>query len=384
MTTLETGVWIRLSNKLEALLQTRPATPFLAIDLDLVRRKYGDLRANFARAVIHYTVKANPAPGIISTLAALGAHFDIGSRAELDLCLGQNVTPERISFGHTVKKAADIAYAFERGVRWFGFDSEAELEKLAQHAPGAGVLCRVQTTGEHADWPVSRKFGCVPEMALDLLTRSRDRGLVPLGVSFHVGSQQTDPSQWRAPLMEAATLYRELGRRGIDLPRIDIGGGFPAQYRGRIAPLDRYAGMIHRALADAFGVSCPAVTIEPGRAVVAEAGVIQSEIVLIAHKSPDAGTRWVYLDIGKFGGLTETLDECIRYRLRTPRTGQTGPVILAGPTSDSQDILYEHTAYDLPLTLAIGDRVEILNAGAYTSGFASAFNGFPPLRTYCL
>jgi ornithine decarboxylase len=384
MMTLETGSFVRLSHKLETFLLTRPGTPFLAIDLDLVRRKYEDLRSCFPRAAMHYAVKANAAPSVIATLAALGSSFDVGSRAELDVCLAQQVGPERISFGHTAKKAADIAYAFARGVRCFGFDSEGELDKLAQHAPGAGVMCRLQTTGEHADWALSRKFGCVSEMALDLLVRSRECGLDPLGVSFHVGSQQTDPSQWREPLMDAATLYRELARRGIELPRIDIGGGFPAQYRGRITPLDRYAGVIHRALADAFGLSCPAVMIQPGRAIVADAGVIESEIVLIARKSPDAASRWVYLDIGRSGGLTETQDECIRYRLRTPRTGQTGPVILAGPTSDSADMLYEHTAYDLPLSLEVGDRVEILSAGAYTSGYASSFNGFPPLMTYCL
>jgi len=165
---------------------------------------------------------------------------------------------------------------------------------------------------------------------------------------------------------------------------INIGGGFPAQYRGRIAPLDRYAGVIHRALADTFGLSCPALMIEPGRSLVADAGVIQAEVVLIARKSPDADARWVYLDIGRFGGLAETQDECIRYRLRTPRTGPTGPVILAGPTCDSADILYEHASYHLPLTLECGDRIEILNAGAYTSSYASAFNGFPLLRTHCL
>jgi ornithine decarboxylase len=125
--------------------------------------------------------------------------------------------------------------------------------------------------------------------------------------------------------------------------------------------------------------------IEPGRFLVADAGVIQSEVILIAHKSRQDLRRWVYLDIGKFGGLAETMDECIKYRLRTDRSGPMGSVILAGPTCDSADVLYEKSSYALPLDLAIGDRIEILSAGAYTSSYASVgFNGFPPLRTYCL
>jgi ornithine decarboxylase len=383
---VDTGssAWNRLTDKLDAFLRTRPDTPFLAMDLDIIRRKYADLRAWFPRTTMHYAVKANDAPAVLATLSACGASFEVGSRGELDQCLAQGIAADRIAFGHPIKKSADIAHAYASGVRCFGFDSEPELEKLAQHAPGAGVLCRLQTSSEHAEWSPSRKFGCVTEMALELLVRSRARGLDPLGVAFHVGSQQPDPSQWRQPLADAATLYRAAARRGITLSRINIGGGFPAQYRGCILPLDRYAGPIHRALADAFGVSCPTVMIQPGRALVAEAGVIQTEVVLVTRKDPAAPTRWVYLDVGKFGGLAETQDECIRYRMRTSRTGPTGPAILAGPTSDSLDILYEHTGYELPLALEAGDRIEILSAGAYTSSHASTFNGVPPLRLYCV
>ena len=118
---------------------------------------------------------------------------------------------------------------------------------------------------------------------------------------------------------------------------------------------------------------------------MAEAGVIQSEVVLVSRKSRKDETRWVYLDVGKFGGLAETLNESIKYPLRTSRMGAPGPVVLAGPTCDSADILYEKTPYRLPLDLDAGDRVEILLTGAYTSSYASVgFNGFSPLRTHCL
>ena len=206
-----------------------------------------------------------------------------------------------------------------------------------------------------------------------------------MGVTFHVGSQQTDPTQWRKPLREAAGLFRKLARQGIALDTVNIGGGFPVPYERMVPPVSSFAHAISEAMTDAFGASHPKLMLEPGRSLVAEAGVIQSEVVLVSRKSRHDQTRWVYLDVGKFGGLAETLDESIKYRLRTARTGATGPVVLAGPTCDSADILYEKTGYELPLNLECGDRLEILNTGAYTSSYASVgFNGFPPLRTFCL
>jgi len=374
-----------LSPKLEQFLASRPETPFLALDLDSVRNKFLELQKEFPQAAIHYAVKANPAPAIIQLLATLGSRFDIASRYELDLCLSQGVPAAWLSYGNTVKKSVDIAYAFGCGVRLFAFDSEAELEKLSRHAPGAGVQCRLLSQGKNADWPLSRKFGCDLGMAYELLLKSRDLGLSPLGVTFHVGSQQTDPQQWVEPMNQAAELYRQLGRRDLELGWINIGGGLPATYQGTLVPLSCYAQTIRQSLHHSFGAAPPYVMIEPGRFLVADAGVIQSEVILVAHKSREDVRRWVYLDIGKFGGLAETMDECIKYRLRTHRDGPMGSVILAGPTCDSADVLYEKTSYELPLDLAIGDRVEILSAGAYTSSYASVgFNGFPPLATFCL
>jgi ornithine decarboxylase len=374
-----------LTPTLEQFLASRPETPFLALDLERVRHKYLELQGEFPHAAIHYAVKANPAQEIIQLLATLGSRFDIASRYELDLCLSLGVPATWLSYGNTVKKDLDIAYAFGCGVRLFAFDSEAELEKLGRHAPGAGVQCRLLSQGKSADWPLSRKFGCDLPMAYELLLKSRALGLTPLGVTFHVGSQQTDPQQWVEPMQQAAELYRQLRRQGLELEWINIGGGLPATYQATLLPFSRYAQTIQQALQQSFGVPTPQLMIEPGRFLVADAGVIQSEVILVAHKSREDVRRWVYLDIGKFGGLAETMDECIKYRLRTHRDGPTGPVILAGPTCDSADVLYEKTSYELPLDLAIGDRIEILSTGAYTSSYASVgFNGFPPLRTYCL
>ena len=206
----------RLTDKLEAFLRTRPETPFLAMDGDVVLSRYLTMRACFPSATIYYAVKANPVPDLVALLAAVGAGFDISSRHELDLCLSLNVATQQLSYGSPLKSADDIAYAYKHGVRCFAFDSQTELEKLALHAPGAGVMCRLLTSGEFADWPLSRKLGCDAEMAGDLLLESRNLGLDPLGVMFHVGSQQTDP-HWQKPVREAASIAHHLAALGIQL-----------------------------------------------------------------------------------------------------------------------------------------------------------------------
>jgi len=374
-----------LTAKLERFLLSRPESPFLAVDLDVIHAKYSELCQHFSDAAIYYAVKANPAQEVVALLAGLGSNFDIASRAELELCLALGVHPSRLSYGNTIKKAVDIEYAFAHGVRRFAFDSEEELRKLAKYAPWSAVMCRLQTSGENAGWPLSRKFGCDLEMAAHLLLLSRELGLRPTGVSFHVGSQQTDPTQWKKPLKEAAGLFRKLARHDIALDTVNIGGGFPVPYEGEVPPVCEFASAISEAMKCAFGESQPKLMLEPGRSLVAEAGVIQSEVVLVSRKSLRDLVRWVYLDVGKFGGLAETLDESIKYRLRTARQGTPGPVVLAGPTCDSADILYEKAGYQLPVDLACGDRIQILNTGAYTSSYASVgFNGFPPLRTFCV
>lgn len=375
----------RISEKTQRFLLSCRDTPFLAMDLDLVAAKYAQLRTTFPHIDIHYAVKANPASEIVALLALMGACFDVASRCELDLCLSVGVLPSRLSFGNTIKKASDIAYAYDQGVRLFAFDSEAEIRKLALHAPRAAVVCRIQVNCENAGWPLSRKFGCDPDMAVELLCLSHTLGLQAAGVSFHVGSQQTDPAQWRKPLVQSAWLFARLAERGIRLDTVNLGGGFPVPYEKEVPSLGEYAWAINQAVDEAYGSSRPRLMLEPGRSLVGEAGVIQTEVVLVSRKSNDDDKRWVYLDVGKFGGLAETMDESIRYPLCTPRHGPCGPVILAGPTCDSVDILYEKCPYFLPLDLQCGDRVEILNTGAYTSSYSSVgFNGFSPLRTYCL
>jgi len=181
-------------------------------------------------------------------------------------------------------------------------------------------------------------------------------------------------------------MFSLLAQADINLRMVNIGGGFPAQYRGEVSPIANYAAAVTTALTRHFGNHLPEVIVEPGRSLVGDAGVIQSEVVLISDKGDGDGKRWVYLDVGKFNGLAETMDESIKYRIETPgRNGPSAPVVIAGPTCDSADILYEKTQYKMPLSLSVGDKVEIVSTGAYTASYASVgFNGFAPIRTYCI
>ncbi|MBV9825675.1 MAG: type III PLP-dependent enzyme [Alphaproteobacteria bacterium] len=376
-----------MNNKIARFLaDNAPATPCLVVDLDVVGQAYDVLTRYLSVANVYYAVKANPAPEIVTMLAQRGSNFDVASLGEIELCLGNGATPDRISFGNTIKKERDIAYAYAAGVRLFAFDSEPELQKLARVAPGARVFCRILVSCEGAEWPLSRKFGCDPAMAVDLLAKARDLGLDPYGVSFHVGSQQTDLGQWDKAIGVVARMFTLLAETDINLRMVNIGGGFPAQYRGKISNVAQYAQAVTDALTKHFGNQLPDVIVEPGRSLVGDSGVIQSEVILISDKGDGADKRWVYLDVGKFNGLAETMDESIRYRIEAPaRQGAPRPVIIAGPTCDSADILYEKTEYRLPGDLQVGDKVEILSTGAYTASYASVgFNGFPPLRTYCI
>ncbi len=361
-------------------------TPCLVVDLETIAEAYDTLHWHLPLAKIYYALKANPAPPIIAMLAQKGSNFDVASRSEIELCLEHGIDAGRLSFGNTIKKEKDIAFAYEAGIRYFAFDSEDELLKLARSASGARVFCRILVSSTGAEWPLSRKFGCAPEMAFELLRKARALGLSPYGISFHVGSQQTDVAQWSGAIQSAARLFSLLAEADINLRLINIGGGFPAHYRGEVPAIEDYARAIMEAITRDFGNDLPEILVEPGRSLVADAGVIESEVVLISRKTASEDRRWVYLDVGKFNGLAETMGESIKYRIETPgRNGPSGPVILAGPTCDSADILYEETEYRLPLSLEIGDKVGILSAGAYTASYASVgFNGFSPIRTYCI
>ncbi len=360
-------------------------TPFLVVDKASVGDAYDELHGAFPFARIYYAVKANPAPDIVSLLRDRGASFDIASIYELDRVLGLGVTPDRVSYGNTIKKSKDIRYFFERGVRMYATDSEADLRNIAKAAPGSRVYVRILTEGtQTADWPLSRKFGCQTDMAMDLLLLARDLGLETYGVSFHVGSQQRDIGTWDAAIGKVKIIFERLHEEdGINLKMINLGGGFPANYLTKTHTLATYAEEITRYLKEDFGDDLPEIVLEPGRSLLANAGVLVSEVVLISRKTRTGLHRWVYVDVGKFSGLIETLGEAIKFPVYTDKRGELEEAVIAGPTCDSADVMYEDHKYPLPLNLAIGDRLYWLSTGAYTTSYSAIeFNGFPPLQAY--
>ena len=365
-----------------------PETPCLVVDVDRVAERYRALHEALPLARIYYAVKANPAPAVLERLVSLGASFDAASWEEIRLCLDAGAAASAISFGNTVKKLSAIAHAHAAGVSMFAFDCDEELEKLASNAPGSRVYCRILVENAGADWPLSRKFGTSIEHARALMLRARDLGLDPYGLSFHVGSQQTSTDAYEAAIGRVGLLFTDLARSGLDIRMVNLGGGFPVRYRDDVPEIDQFALAISRAMTSAFGNALPEMVVEPGRFIVGDAGVVSSEVVLVSRRGVTGGgtdaVRWVYLDIGRFGGLAETEGESIKYRLRTPHDGgRTGPVTIAGPTCDGADILYERSNYRLPLDLATGERVELLSTGAYVSTYCSTrFNGFAPLAEH--
>ena len=366
-----------LSNKFER--------PTLVIDTDVVAQRYAELAQGLGRAHIHFAVKANPAPAILERLVACGSHFDAASRAEIEMCLAAGAAPSAISFGNTIKKPADIAWAAGVGIDLFAADAEEELHKLAAHAPGARVYIRLIVGSLQADWPLSRKFGCALDHAPALFALATELGLRPVGLSFHVGSQTRQASMWAETLDHVAGVWNTLIAQGFAPSLLNIGGGFPAFYGQAVDAPELYAAEVMRQVRARFGAFVD-VMAEPGRGLVAEAGAIAAEVLLVSRKSPMDLHRWVFLDIGKFSGLAETMDEAIRYQFITNRDHEpTAPCILAGPSCDSADVLYEKQPVALPLGLQAGDRIVIRNCGAYTSTYASVgFNGFPPLDVVTL
>jgi ornithine decarboxylase len=362
----------------------QPATPCLVLDVDRVEANFRALSQALPLARIYYAVKANPAAPVLERLVGLSSSFDAASFEEIEACLAAGARPEAISYGNTIKKVSAIRRAHAAGVSLFAFDSAEELQKLADNAPGAKVYCRIMVANAGADWPLSRKFGTTVEMARDLMLRAGELGLDPYGLSFHVGSQQTDTAAYELAIGSVAMLFTDLKDAGVNIRMVNLGGGFPVRYRDEVPEIDRFGDAIMGAMTKHFGNALPQMLIEPGRFIVGDAGVVSAEVVLVSRRDRADPVRWVYLDIGRFGGLAETEGESIKYRIVTPRDGgKMGPVAIAGPTCDGADILYERSNYRLPEALTHGDVIQLLCTGAYVTTYASQrFNGFAPLAEH--
>lgn len=355
-------------------------TPYVIIDLDIVETKFRELSEALHSTELCYAVKANPGKPVIERLAALGASFDVASVPEIDLVLSCGVEPARISFGNTIKKQRDIAYAAQQGITRFTVDTMSELHKVLAEVPQAEVCVRLFHDCEGADWPLSKKFGCGFADAKKILIAAGNAGCTT-GISFHVGSQQRNLDAWLAPLQLCQQLITEVAQETVAPEFVNLGGGYPGSYLDDTPHISVYGDAIRKSLYDVFGSNTPRLMAEPGRYLVADAGTLHTEVVLVSDRDIDA-RRWVYVDCGVFGGLAETLGESIRYRLHTEHDADapSSQIVLAGPTCDSADIIYDKAGYFLPDALQVGEVIRIASTGAYTTSYSAiGFNGFAPL-----
>ncbi|KJY38863.1 type III PLP-dependent enzyme [Streptomyces sp. NRRL S-495] len=365
-------------------------------DLDGIESQYDALLRELPDVDIRFAMKACPVDEVLGCLAARGSGFDAAGPQEIVQALRTGVPVERVHYGNTIKSDRQIAEAYRLGVRDFATDSLADVLAIAEHAPGARVFCRLATTGEGALWGLSRKFGCSSADALRVLDAARDAGLVPAGLSVHVGSQQLTSEAWQHALETIASVVEEANRRGILLDHVNLGGGLPAlgvlDRRGEPLdpPVDKMFAVIREGMQRLREISAAPLgfLLEPGRHLVADHGAIRAHITRLTDRQQLDGERayWLYLSCGKFNGLYE-MDE-LRYRLEFPTHpgAVTVPAVIAGPTCDSDDAYADEGAgVPVPRDAASGDPVWILSCGAYATAYTTrGFNGFPPLPYSCV
>ena len=344
-------------------------TPALVVDRRLIRQKYQEFRREFAKASIYYALKANPHPGIAELLQEIGCDFEISSKGELDLLLRLGVPAQKIISGNPTKDPAFINSAHQAGIDLFVFDSHAEIEKLSRFAPGSRVYVRLSVSNEGSEWPLSKKFGVGVEEAVQLLMEAGDKGLRPCGIGFHVGSQCTTATTWAKAIEKSKVVWDMAARKGMELRLLNIGGGFPINYTKPVPSIAEIARLVEESLAKSFP-SGTQILVAPGRALVGEAGTLVATVIAKAARDNE---RWLYLDVGVFNGLMETVGG-IKYPIMTQKNTQPTKWVLAGPSCDSFDVI--STEAELP-ELEVGDRVYVMSAGAYTTAYASEFDGFP-------
>lgn len=206
----------------------------LVYDLAGIERRHDTLRNELPGVHVRFAMKACPVDEVLAALAGRGAGADAASPGEVEQALRAGVPAGRVHYGNTVKSDRNIAEAHRLGVRTFATDSLQDVAALAVHAPGARVFCRVATGGAGALWGLSNKFGCPPGDAVRVLVAARDAGLVPAGLSVHVGSQQMTSEAWHGAVDDLGDVLRALGRHGIRVDHVNLGGGLPALgYRDR-------------------------------------------------------------------------------------------------------------------------------------------------------
>lgn len=354
--------------------------PVLMYDLAQVEENFLEFKEADHEVEVYYAVKCCPNPRVLQRIAGLGGGFDFASPAELDLALATGVNVEKCIYSNTVKPAQDIRYAYSKGVRAFVADSDHEVRKLAEQAPGSLLYLRMAVDSKLAAHPLGDKFGTTRANAVKLLRLGRELGLKPYGTHFHVGTQCAHAEAWLEPTREAASVFRELAKEGIHLEFFDLGGGYPADYQNYPnvpRPKEILAG-VRQVLAKELPGTAYRLAVEPGRAMVATAGVVGGRVLLRAER---ATGEWVHLDVGVYQGLFDTIDKYV-YDVSVPgRTGAPAKFTVCGPTCDSFDVISQ--GQELPSDIDEGDFVVFHNSAAYSEACDTYFNGMaPPTNHY--
>lgn len=348
-------------------------SPYLLLDGDVIREKVSSIGKNIRNSRVFYAVKANPDREVLGFIAGSGVSFEIASEGELRILAALGVPSERIISSNPIKSFRFLEEAVSYGVRLFAFDSESEVDKMAVHAAGTEVYVRLTVPNEGSEWPLSKKFGVEIDEAVRLLAYAAEKGLIPAGLTFHVGSQCTNVYNWDTALDKARQVWEKSADLGVPLRVLNIGGGYPIRYTRDVVGI----GEIERKVNDSICGKFPAETqvhIEPGRAVVGDAGIFVAKVIGKARRGSE---NWLYLDVGVFNGLMESVGG-IRYQYYVDSRNMPMLWTIAGPSCDSFDVIDREVELCEPL---VGDTVLILSSGAYTVSYASEFNGFSIPKT---
>jgi ornithine decarboxylase len=351
-------------------------TPFLLIDKDKVREKTTMIGRNIKNSKVFYAVKANPDIEILRFLNGLNLGFEIASEGELEILSSIGVEPSRIISSNPVKSLKFLKIAASYQVNHFSFDSMDEVDKIAKFIPDCNVYIRLSVPNEGSEWPLSKKFGVEIDDAVSLLSYAQDRGLNPVGITFHVGSQCTNIYNWNIALDKAKTLWDISRKKGLKLRLLNIGGGYPIKYTKNVVSIEAIEKNVNNLIFERFPEDIE-IHIEPGRAVVGDAGIFVSTVI---GKAVRGDEDWVYIDVGVFNGLMESVGG-IKYSYIVEGYKQARSRkqwTIAGPSCDSFDVIDKNVSLPEP---QVGNLMLILSSGAYTVSYASEFNGFSIPKT---
>ncbi len=351
-------------------------TPFLLLDEQRLRTNARNFRAALKNGQVYFSVKANNDPRVLGILFEEGISFDVASWGEISRLIQLGVPAERLIYNAPTKLPRDIARAFDAGVKTYAFDSAIEIEKIAQLAPGSQVIARISVDNLGSAWPLERKFGMDAAQTVDGMLYARRLGLNPYGLTFHVGSQNSDPSAWERAIQQASRIWQQLAENGIQLQVLDAGGGFPVEFHEPVPDVFEIAQVILAAVHRWLGPEVK-LFVEPGRGLVGDTAIMVTTVI---NRAIRGNQTWLYLDSGVFHGLIEGMEMFgFKYPVMAEKDGlPVQSYTLSGPTCDSADIIGQGVM--LPEGLSLGDRLFVLTAGAYTNSL-QWYNGidFPEL-----